>query len=386
MVRLVIPQATHPPQPTAPAGTDRRRRYLPVLGWFLGIRLFGVATLAVWSWINGKSAYVLLSARWDSLWYVRVVQQGYGFVEATKDGRHLSDMAFFPLYPLLEKCFSVLLFTTPANAGLLVSLGGSLFAAAGIFALVETFLGTRVGFLTALLWGALPVSVVESMAYTESLFVALAAWSLWCLQREHWPAAGLLAAAAGLTSPAGVAVALAVWWAVGCDIRTNGWHRRGVVGLLLAPAGLGGYVLWVGWRTGSLFGYMGVQKAWGNGFDAGIGFARFTFGLMSGWGILAGIALCAGVALLIRCYLLGFRRHYPIALQVYTGVVLVLVLGASGYFGSKPRLLLPAFGLLIPAATRLAAAQKRTVWSVVAVLCVISAAYGAFWLNGSGPP
>jgi len=382
----VIRQAVRPPRPAAPADPGRGRRYLPVLGWFLGIRLLGVAALAVWSWIDGTSARVLLSERWDSLWYVRVAEQGYGFTLTAKDGRVLSDMAFFPLFPMLEKFLSWVLPVTPANAGLLVSLIASLFAAAGIFAVVEGFLGERAGFFTVLLWGLLPVGIVESMAYTESLFTALAAWSLYCLQRERWVAGGLLALAAGLTGPPGAALVVAVWGAVGLGIRRDGWSVRAAAGALLAPAGLVGYVLWVGGRTGGLFGYLGVQKAWGNRFDGGYTFARFILGRIAGPAFPAGIALCAGVWLLLWCQVLAFRRRYPAALQIYSAALLVIVLGASAYIGSKPRLLIPAFVLLIPAATRLAASRKRTAWTVVALLCVISAGYGAFWLNGSGPP
>jgi hypothetical protein len=388
IVPLVIPPAVHPPEPAVRggAGAGRWRLRVPAVGWFLGIRLLGVATLAVWARVDGTSARALLSQRWDSLWYVRVAEQGYGFTLTAKDGRVLSDMAFFPLFPMLEKFLSAVLPVTPANAGLLVSLVASLVAAAGIFAVAEGFLGERAAFFTVLLWGLLPVGVVESMAYTESLFTALAAWSLYFLLRERWVAAGLLALAAGLTGPPGAALVAAVWGAVGLGVRRNGWSVPAVAGALLAPAGLAGYVLWVARRTGDLFGYLGVQRAWGNSFDGGYTFARFVLGLIAGPSFPAGLALAAGVALLLWCQLLAFRRGYPAALQIYSAALLVIVLGASAYLGSKPRLLIPAFVLLVPAATRLARSEKRTAWTVVALLCVISAGYGAFWLNGSGPP
>ncbi|MYW42041.1 hypothetical protein GT346_01470, partial [Streptomyces sp. SID161] len=80
------------------------------------------------------------------------------------------------------------------------------------------------------------------------------------------------------------------------------------------------------------------------------------------------------------------RDRQPVELLVYTGVVLALALCASSYFGSKPRLLMPAFPVLLPLARALA--RPRTLRSalVTAALAVAAAAYGAFWLNGSGPP
>lgn len=71
---------------------------------------------------------------------------------------------------------------------------------------------------------------------------------------------------------------------------------------------------------------------------------------------------------------------------MYAGVVTVLALCASSYFGSKPRLLLPAFPLLLPPALALARLRtSRSAW-VLGGVAVVSAVYGAFWLNGSGPP
>jgi hypothetical protein len=71
---------------------------------------------------------------------------------------------------------------------------------------------------------------------------------------------------------------------------------------------------------------------------------------------------------------------------VYTGVVLALALCASSYFGSKPRLLMPAFPLLLPLARALAGARvPRSAW-ILGGVAVASAVYGAFWLNGTGPP
>jgi hypothetical protein len=73
-------------------------------------------------------------------------------------------------------------------------------------------------------------------------------------------------------------------------------------------------------------------------------------------------------------------------LLVYSLVIVVLAVVTSGYFGSKPRYLLPAFPLLLPVAGWLAA--RRMVWQAffAAALVALAAAYGAVWLLGSGPP
>jgi hypothetical protein len=146
-------------------------------------------------------------------------------------------------------------------------------------------------------------------------------------------------------------------------------------------------VLWAGHRRGDLLGgYLGVQKDWGNGFDGGAAFARFLGGLLRGPAFAAALALAAGIGLLLWGYGRGFTRGYPLPAQVYSGVVVALALGSSGYFGSKPRLLMPAFTLLVPVAEWSARLPRRVRLAAAALLVLGSAVYGAFWLNGSGPP
>ncbi|MES9522702.1 hypothetical protein [Streptomyces capoamus] len=378
------------------------RRAAPALLGYAAVRALGLLVLAVWSAARGKSAYTLLTARWDSLWYARVAGPGYGYEVRLPNGDVHSDLAFFPLLPWLERLGHALAPLSYADAGFLVSLSASLAAAAGIFAVAERVHGPRVGRYAVLLWAVLPVGIVQSMAYSESLFTALAAWSLYAVLTGRWVGAGVLAALAGLTRPVGVAVVAAVWTAgVVSFVRergtrhTPGAHHRErtpvwsrALGMLLAPLGAAGYVLWVGHRTGrGPLGYLDVQAGWRNGFDGGYAFARFVADKFTSFpSALAGLGLIAGVALLIWLYVTGVRARQPLTLLVYTGVVLALALCASSYFGSKPRLLMPAFPVLLPLAGALARLRAPRSALVTTGLAVAAAVYGAFWLNGSGPP
>ncbi|MEU6668957.1 glycosyltransferase family 39 protein [Streptomyces sp. NPDC046727] len=409
----------------APSHAPLWRRAVPALLGYAAVRALGLTVLAIWSAARGKSAYTLLTARWDSLWYTRVAELGYGYEVRLPNGDVHSNLAFFPLLPWLERLLHAIAPLSYADAGFLVSLLASLAAAAGIFAVAERVYGPRVGFFAVLLWAVLPVGIVQSMAYSESLFTALAAWSLYALLTGRWVSAGVLAALAGLTRPVGAAVVAAVWVAGVISFvrergaeRTPGAHHeehtpgalptphapappaphapyapyapawRRVLGMLLAPAGAAGYVLWVGHRTGKgPLGYLDVQAGWRNGFDGGYAFARFVGDKFTSFpSALAGLGLIAGVALLIWLYVTGVRGRQPVELLVYTGVVLALALCASSYFGSKPRLLMPAFPVLLPLACALARPRTSRSALVTAGLAVAAAVYGAFWLNGSGPP
>lgn len=442
----------------APSRAPLLRRAVPALLAYAAVRALGLLVLALWSAERGKSAYTLLTARWDSLWYARVAELGYGYEVRLPNGDVHSNLAFFPLLPWLERLLHAVAPLAYADAGLVVALLASLAAAAGVFAVADRVYGPRVGTCAVLLWAVLPVGIVQSMAYSESLFTALAAWSLYAVLTGRWVSAGLLAALAGLTRPVGVAVVAAVWVAgvvsfardrsaygahgahddehapaqergahAGLEHPTDGApekardphastaplptratpttctpgaaataarftppasRRRRALGMALAPLGAAGYVLWVGRRTGEgPLGYLDVQAGWRNGFDGGYAFARFVADKFTSVpSAFAGAGLIIGVALLIWLYLTGVRARQPVELLVYTGVVLVLALCASSYFGSKPRLLMPAFPVLLPLARSLARLRRSRSVPVAAGLAVTAAVYGAFWLNGSGPP
>lgn len=95
-----------------------------------------------------------LTGRWDSVWYQRIAEHGYGYGVRLPDGTFHSDLAFFPLLPALERGLSALFPPLgTAGAGLLISWLASLVAAGGIFAVGARLYGRRAGILLAVLWG-----------------------------------------------------------------------------------------------------------------------------------------------------------------------------------------------------------------------------------------
>ncbi|SNX57365.1 dolichyl-phosphate-mannose-protein mannosyltransferase [Streptomyces sp. TLI_55] len=422
----------------AAAPRNALRRAAPALFGYAAVRALGLLTLALWSAARDKSAYTLLTARWDALWYTRVAELGYGYEVRLPNGDVHSNLAFFPLLPWLERGIAAVTPLSYADAGFVVSLLASLAAAWGIFAVADHVYGRRAGVCAVLVWAVLPVGIVQSMAYSESLFTALAAWSLYAVLTGRWLTAGALAALAGLTRPVGLAVVAAVWvTGIAAFLRDRATARtpsfvrdraasrapsfvrdrsaaaaqsapetprapsptgdgpaggapawRRALGMLLAPLGAAGYVLWVGHRTGKgPLGYLDVQAGWRNGFDGGYAFARFVADKFTSFpSALAGVGLIVGVGLVVWLYVVCVRQGQPLPLLVYAGVVTALALCASSYFGSKPRLLLPAFPLLLPLALALARSRTSRAALVVAGVALASAVYGAFWLNGSGPP
>ena len=66
------------------------------------------------------------------------------------------------------------------------------------------------------------------------------------------------------------------------------------------------------------------------------------------------------------------------ALLAYCAVLMLIGIGGAGFFQCKPRFLMPAFPLLIPAAIALARARPRTAWVAVISLGGFSFFYGTY--------
>ncbi|WP_434094734.1 hypothetical protein [Streptomyces hyaluromycini] len=354
------------------------------VGLFAAARLTGMAVVALAAWAGGRHPLTLLGRSWDAAWYLGIAAHGYGRTLYFGPGVVHSDLAFFPLYPALVRTLTAVTPLSGAGAGLLVSWTAAAVAAAGVYAVGARLHGRAVATALVLLWGLLPHSVVLSMAYTEPVLTAFAAWSLYAVLAGNWLWAGTLAALAGLSRPNGFAVAAAVLLAAAGELRrTRGrvTHRLWT-GAALAPLGWTAYVLWVGRRSGNrLGGYFDVQRLWGSRFDFGRGSLAFVRTLLlRGDRFVFPMSLVIVAAAVVLFALLALDRA-PLPLLAYTAVLLLIALGGSGFFESKPRFLLPAFPLLLPLARALVRTARARPWHatvVVTALAGLSFGYGTY--------
>ncbi|MEU9148798.1 hypothetical protein [Streptomyces sp. NPDC048349] len=358
------------------------------LGVFAAVRGAGVLVLTLGSWWAGKDPLRVLGRSWDSVWYLGIAAHGYGRTQmwpnaSTGTGSIQSDYAFFPLYPTLMRLVDVVLPGGLLPAGILVAWVCAAVAAVGVYRIGAWVIGPRAGLLLVGLWAALPHAVVLSLAYTEALLAALAAWALYALLRERWLWAAGLAVLAGLTRPTGLAVAAAVSVMALCAIVTRRSRAPEVwVAGLLAPAGWAAYVVAVGVRVRDpLGGYFAVQRRWGSRFDFGAGALRSAERVLTGGHVplatTVTVVLLAAAGLLAMLLLLD---RTPLPLLAYTAILLVIAYGGAGFFESKPRFLLPAFPLLLPVAAVMARARPRTAVMVTAALAGLSYGYGLYLL------
>jgi hypothetical protein len=312
---------------------------------------------------------------WDGGWFQRVAA-GYphGYTIGPSGALEGNELAFFPLYPMLIRLLSAIGFD-PGTAALTVSWLASIGAAVALHLLgTSLFGGRRAGWALVAICCSAPMSVVLSMAYSESLFLALVAGMFVAAHRKIWWAAGVLGLGCALTRPTGAAAAVGLAVAAVLAVRAGEKKWPPLVAAVVALAGVPAFLGWVGWRVGEPDAWFKIQTAgWGTSFDFGastLSFLKQTLTVGDGWVpmsvalILLAAAVAAGVALAGRPWL-------PIT--VYGLVAMILVYGQAGYYHSKPRLLLPVLLTLLPAVAAAAKARPR-----VAILAI--SAWGAFGL------
>lgn len=201
-------------------------------------------------------ALVAPAARWDATWYLGIAIDGYS--EPTRT-------AFFPLYPLLVRAVGApgAAVGDDRSAYLLAGIAVSLaaFGAALYFVrrLAALELGDEVARTTTWLVALFPTAFAFSAVYTESLFLATSAGSLYAARLGRWRWAGIAGLLAAATRSTGVllVVPLAIMW-----LRGRPRRRRDVAWIALVPAGLLAFLVYLAFATGDPWTPFSAQDAW----------------------------------------------------------------------------------------------------------------------------
>jgi hypothetical protein len=211
-------------------------------------------------------------ARWDSVWFLRIAEDGYARTEEAA-------AAFYPLYPLVVGVLGRILFGHYVLAGVVVSLAATL----GAFVLLHRLALPRLGDYGA--WRAVvylavfPFAVFLGAVYSEALFLFLALASFVLAERGRFLGAGAAAGLAWLTRPVGVALlpALAViaW--------RSGRRGRALAELAVAPALFALYPLYLWWKVDDPLAFVRAQEVWSRELSWAGPLGGLWDGLRAGW-------------------------------------------------------------------------------------------------------
>jgi hypothetical protein len=340
-----------------------------------------VVQLLLLGWVeSGDSTIKSRLLSWDGGWFIRVATEGYphGYTYDESGQLSANGLAFFPLYPLLIRGVHAL-GADPGSAALIISWLAAAAAVCLIYLLGIELFDRRAALALTVLFATAPMSIVLSMAYTESLFCALVLGMFYAARRNAYLIAGVLGFLAGMTRPTGLAAALALAVAAGLAVRRRTvapW--RPIVGALVALAGVPAYLLWVGLRVGEMNAWFKIQTAgWGTTFDWGSSTWDFVYTAFHQGEQWVQVSVAIIIVVATAAAILAVRRTWP-PLAVYGLLALILVVGQAGYYHSKPRLLFPVLITLIPAALLAARSRPRAVALGLAAYAAFGLWYGAY--------
>jgi Gpi18-like mannosyltransferase len=199
--------------------------------------------------------------RSDVVWYVEIAQNGYESREFTVD-RHAS-WAFYPLWPLFLKLSSVLI-ADMVLAGIILSTILFLLSVILLYKLISIDFSKDIAMLTAVIMVIFPSSYFGLRPGPESLFLFLAIGSLLYARQNNWVLAGVLGALATLSRLQGVLLFLPLLYIYYQQYRSTKAHAPAALGLLLIPAALLSFMVYMYWLTGNLFASFDIQQVWDN--------------------------------------------------------------------------------------------------------------------------
>lgn len=214
---------------------------------------------------------------WDSIWYERIVEQGYGYIP--NGGQH--SIAFFPLYPILTDM--VMHLGLPFEAAAVVVNTGCFFGALLLlFRWMSRSYGLAVARWSTVVLAWCPYSLYGTVIYTEGVFFLCTIGALWSFEDKRYGWAsfwGILSTAARLPgSTLAPAFLLSSW----CQKR----QLRAWMTSLIIVTGIAGFSLFCYWQFGDPLAFFHVQKGWRSsmGFNGDRWFRVLRWIFVGPWG------------------------------------------------------------------------------------------------------
>ena len=317
-------------------------------------------------------ALIAPAARWDAVWYLAIANDGYPQSDPLRP-------AFFPLYPLLMRAVAPVVGSAVVG-GVLISVGALMVALYLLARLIALDFGRQIAALSVALVATFPAAYSFSAIYSESLFLALSAGSIYAARLGRWPAAGAIGALAAATRSAGLVllVPLVLMYLYGprADAEPgqagrggpSRWRprhspHRDVLWLALVPSGLVAFMTYLSGTGADPLAPYQAQEHWLRSFAGPFGAVPAAAGAAWDgardllWGSPAPVHVVQGAVgpfelaaqnvvlfgflVLAVVATVGALRRLPVAYGAY--VVAALALPLSYPVGPEPLMSLPRF-------------------------------------------
>ena len=191
--------------------------------------------------------------------YLRIAE--FGYHEACALAGNITPLRLFPLYPMLVKVLSFVLFRNYPAAAILASSICALAASVFLWKLTSMDENEETAYRTLLFMLIFPGSFFLVACYAESLFLLTLLAATYQARRGKWFWAGLFGMLCSLAHPTGVLVALFLTFEY-MKQKEFSFKRVGlnVCSLVMAPLGVFFYMAYLYSAHGSPFLFITAQK------------------------------------------------------------------------------------------------------------------------------
>lgn len=329
---------------------------------------------------GGLSAYLLnpvfwSSANFDGEHYISIATYGY------KPLQHF----FFPVYPLLisalnafDSPFSYVLF------GQVISNTALFVAIIGLYKVLRFDYSQKISLRVVIALLLFPTSFYYATVYTESIFLALVAWSLFFARKQKWLFAAILAGILSATRIIGVVlvpVFILEWWYQGARNR----KFRDLLLISIGVSGLAAYMLYLHVTTGNGFIFKtGLEAVYGEQRSDGLillpqVFYRYIFKILPSmnWNYFEGafslgLEFFSGTLFFILSIVGYFKLRKSYWLYLTLGYLIPTFSGSFSSIARYVLVLFPGFILIAQYLTKIPKAYQVLV-IVISTVCLFIA-------------
>lgn len=246
--------------------------------WFVIVNLYAVLAFnrlnlspdTAFEWMTPRAVryvpqswdIIEIHNRWDAYWYLDIARSGY-YLRGEHD---VSNVVYFPLYPLLMRMIAPIAGGNMVLAGWIVSSAFLFLAVAEFIRLTREFHPEIEPVLPAVFLLVHPLAFFLNAVYSESLFLFLSLATIRHTLKKEYLLAAVFGALASATRVAGIFLVVPILVEF---IQENGWRglfSRRVWPILLAPSGALFFFLYHWIAFGDFFLYLHAQESYGRDF------------------------------------------------------------------------------------------------------------------------
>lgn len=342
-------------------------KFIPLQQHFLGGGMQNyLASPWLWAWAN-----------FDGEHYLAIAKEGY----------HLAEQAFFPLYPLLIK-----LLGSGVWSGLYISNASFFLALVGLYKLLRIDYSEKVSKLAVILLLIFPTSFYFGAVYTESLFLCLVVWSFYFYRKDNIFLSSLLGMFASGTRVIGI-ILLPIYLLELLKEKTK-WSKKHLL-LALIPFGMIAYMFYLNKVYGDALMFLHALPAFGEQRSSvpillPQVIYRYVFKILPNltYSYFAGtfttiMEFVVGIIFLIISVISFFKLRLSYSLFLILGYIIPTL---SGSFSSLPRyvlILFPAFILFSIWISKTSTIIRIICYTILLISLIISLSLFSrgYWLS-----